>query len=167
MRPKVAGWQGVESSLKVVSLSKPLSLLVPALLVASFPLRTRAVTYEGGRLGVAVGAVLLAGSIAIGAAFYPVMGLVGVLAFLWLFGGAGAVMVVNGLRPMAFVKPICVKCRLLPVIREHEAIHLAGVESDDRVWEEMRARHSCESLGLDGDPDICSFCPIPRRLREQ
>jgi hypothetical protein len=94
-----------------------------------------------------------------------VLGALGALAFFWLFGSAGVVMVANGVRPSAFVKPICVKCRLLPVIKEHEAIHLAGVESDDEVWEEMRTRHSCESLGLDGDPSICSFCPIPRRLR--
>jgi len=163
--PAAEGWQGVEGSLKVVRLSTPLRILVPVLLVSSARLKTRAVTYEGGRLGVAVGATVLAGSLAIGAAFYPTAGIAGVLALLWLIGGAGVVMVVNGLRPIAFVKPVCVKCRLLPVIREHEAIHLAGVESDDRVWAEMRKRHSCESLRLDGDPGICSFCPIPKRLR--
>lgn len=153
--------------MRVVRLSTPVRILVPALLVAALPTRTRAVTYEGGRLGVVVGAALVTGSLAIGFAFYPFVGIVGMLVLLWLFGGVGVVIIVNGARPLAFVKPICVRCRLLPIIREHEAIHLSGVESDDRVWEEMRTRHSCESLGLDGDPSICSFCPIPKRLKER
>jgi len=153
--------------MRVVRLSTPVRILVPALLVAALPLRTRAVTYEGGRLGIVVGAAVITGSLAIGVAFYPFMGVLGLLAVLWLLGGVGVVMVVNGARPLAFVKPICVRCRLLPIIREHEAIHLAGVESDERVWEMMRTRHSCESLGLDGDPAICSFCPIPKHLKER
>ncbi len=164
---KAKGWEGVDGSMKVVTLSTPLRLLVPALLVSSLPVETRAVTFEGGRLGVAVGAAVVAGSLAIAWAFYAAIGVFGAAAVVWLLGGAGAVMMVNGARPLAFVKPICVRCRLLPVIREHEAIHLSGVDSDDIVWEEMRTRHSCESLGLDGDPSICSFCPIPRRLKEK
>ena len=73
-------------------------------------------------------------------------------------------MIVCSLRPTAFVKPICLKCRLLPVIEEHEAIHLSGVSSENEVWESMRSRHSVESLSLSGDPAICPFCPIPKRL---
>jgi len=67
---------------------------------------------------------------------------------------------------LAFVKPICAACRLRPVIEEHEAIHLGGVVEDGVVWREMKKRYSCESLSLDGDPNICSFCPIPKRLKE-
>jgi hypothetical protein len=123
------------------------------------------VSFEGGRAGVAIGAVIVAGSVVIGWVLYPALGPVGAVVVLWLIGTAGAAMVASGLRPIAFVKPICVKCRLLPVIREHEAIHLSGVESDDEVWASMRRRHSVESLGLEGDPAICPFCPIPKRLR--
>src|SRR5271157_689402 len=165
MAIRAGGWQGVEGHMKVVRLGLPLRLLVPALLVTALPLGTRAVSYEGGRFGMAAGALIAAGSLAVGWGLYPAAGPAGVFLFFWLLGGAGILLILNGVRPIAFVKPICSRCRLLPIIREHEAIHLSGVESDDRVWEEMRARHSCESLGLDGDPSICSFCPIPRRLR--
>jgi hypothetical protein len=158
------GWQAVDARLRVVRLSRPLRLLVPALMVATIPLKTRAVSYEGGAFGAAVGALVVAGSLAVGWAFYPLAGAAGVILPLWLLGSAGLVMVVNGVRPVAFVKPICVRCRLLPVIREHESIHLAGVESDDAIWSDMRTRHSRQSLAVEGDPRICSFCPIPARL---
>ncbi len=95
------------------------------------------------------------------------LGMLGALLPFWLFGTAGALMMMNGVRPMAFVKPICVKCRLFPVIAEHEAIHLSGVGGEKAVWASMRLRHSKESLKLDGDPSICWFCPIPKRLSEQ
>jgi hypothetical protein len=163
--PKSGGWQGVEGLMKVVRLTPPLRIMVPALLVATLPVRTRAVSYEGGRLGISAGALIIAGSLAVGWGLYPVAGLAGGVVFFWLLGGAGILLVLNGARPIAFVKTICAGCRLLPIIREHEAIHLSGVDSDDRVWDEMRTRHSCESLALDGDPSICSFCPIPKRLR--
>jgi len=166
LRPGTGDWQAVMQRTVVVRLSTPLRILVPALLVTSISARTRGVSFEGGRLGAALGAMLVAVSVVAGWGFYPFAGMAGVAVFLWLFGGAGLLMVANGARPMAFVKPICTRCRLLPVIREHEAIHLAGVDSDRQVWADMRTRHSCESLGLDSDPGICSFCPIPIRLKE-
>lgn len=86
---------------------------------------------------------------------------------MWLFGTAGALIALSAVRPTAFVKPICVKCRLLPVIKEHEAIHLSGVSSEGAVWDSMRQRYSVENLSLEGDPAICPFCPIPRRLSER
>ena len=94
-------------------------------------------------------------------------GILGYLALFWLVGTTGLVMVVSGLRPIAFVKPICTRCRLLPIILEHEAIHLSGVAREGEVWTSMRQRHSVESLKLEGDPKICSFCPIPKRLGER
>ena len=85
----------------------------------------------------------------------------------WFIGTAGVATVFGAIRPTAYVKPICVKCRLLPVIKEHEAIHLTGVGNERDVWDSMRTRHSVRSLSLEGDPSICSFCPIPKRLAEQ
>jgi hypothetical protein len=160
-------WKGTDGTMKVVSLTAPLRLLVPALLLSTLPAGTRGASYEGGKFGLVTGALLIAGSFFAGLLLYPLAGLVGLVILCWLLGTAGAVMLVNGLMPMAFVKPICTRCRLLPIIKEHEAIHMAGVASDDEVWASMKTRHSCESLALDGDPSICSFCPIPRRLRER
>ncbi len=159
-------WKAFESSISVVKLSVPLRVMVPALLISAAPLSTRGVSYEGGKLGFAMGLLLTGGSLIIGWMLYPLAGIMGMVVVFWLMGTAGVVMIVNGIRPLAFVKPICVRCRLLPVIREHEAIHMSGIASDDRVWDSMKTRYSCESLGLDGDPAICTFCPIPKRLRE-
>jgi hypothetical protein len=98
-------------------------------------------------------------STVIGAFAYPIS--------IWLLGATGALMIYNSLGPsIAFVKALCSSCRLLPVIQEHEALHLAGLERDEDVWKQMRKRHSCETLSLDEDPRICSFCPIPKRLKE-
>lgn len=167
MGTKREDWETVDGMMGVVRLTGSLSVLVPALFVSAFPLSTRAVSYEGGRFGLVTGILLTGGSIVVAWMLLPLAGIFGPVLSVWLMGTAGVVMIANGMRPLAFVKPICVKCRLLPVIKEHEAIHMAGVEKDDQVWESMKARHSCESLGLDGDPGICWFCPIPKRLRER
>lgn len=158
--------KGIDGPMRVVRLTTPVRLLVPSLLLSTLPVGTRGASYEGGKFGLAVGVLLTAGSPVIGLMLYPLAGLVGIVVLCWLLGTAGVMMLVNGLMPMAFVKPICAKCRLLPIIKEHEAIHVAGVASDDEIWASMKTRHSYESLRLDGDPSICSFCPIPRRLRE-
>lgn len=161
------GWRDVEAKMRVVSLSLPTRLLVPALLVSAFPLQTRGVSYERGKFGVAVGGLLVGGAVAIGWALYGPLGIVGAVVPFWVIGSAGMLLIVNEVRPTAFVKPICVKCRLLPIIKEHEAIHMAGVRGDDQVWRSMKTRHSPESLRLKGDPTICLFCPIPKRLEEE
>jgi hypothetical protein len=93
----------------------------------------------------------------------PIGPLGGILSF-WILGSIGIASIANGQRPTAFVKPICVKCRLLPIIKEHESIHLAGVARESAVWASMKTRHNLESLKLIGDPAICTFCPIPKRL---
>lgn len=157
----------MEAKMTVVSLSTPIKLLVPALLVSAFPLQTRGVSYERGKFGVALGGLLIGGSAVIGWALYAPLGVLGAVIPFWVIGSAGVLLVVNEVRPIAFIKPICVQCRLLPIIREHEAIHMAGVREDAQVWESIKTRHSVESLGLEGDPSICWFCPIPKRLREE
>ena len=114
-----------------------------------------------------IGLALLSASLLVGALLAGTTGPWGGIVSFWLLGTAGIVFIASALRPTAFVKPICVKCRLLPIITEHEAIHLSGVAKESAVWESMRSRHSVESLGLEGDPSICSFCPIPKRLRSK
>ncbi len=152
--------------MRTLNLSIPVRLLIPSLLVTAYPENAIGFSFEGGRWGAALGAGLLGASLGLGALLYPIAGPVGMGLPLWLLGTAGAAIILSSLRPYAFVKPLCSRCRLLPVIQEHEAIHLSGVESDDEVWRSMRSRHSCASLSLDGDPSICWFCPIPRRLKE-
>ncbi|HYB07127.1 MAG TPA: hypothetical protein VEB87_03105 [Nitrososphaerales archaeon] len=160
------GWERIDSEMRVVRLRAPLQLMVPALIFPSLSKATRGLTLFPGRMGLALGALLVVSSAVMGLLLYGPTGPWGGVLSFWLIGTAGVAMLASGLRPIAFVKPICVRCRLLPVIREHEAIHLSGVASERQVWESMKARHSVESLGLKGDPSICTFCPIPKRLSE-
>jgi hypothetical protein len=161
------GWGSIAGRLTIVKLSAPVVLLVPSLLIYALPKATRGFSFYPGRLGVALGGSLAAGSVLIGwllgGAFAPE----GAAIAFWLLGTTGVAMVVSTVRPLAFVKPICTRCRLLPIIGEHESLHLSGVVSESEVWSSMRTRHSNASLRVDGDPAICSFCPIPKRLAEK
>jgi hypothetical protein len=151
--------------MKVVELDTSIRVLVPFLALTSLSERTRGLTLYPGRTGLVLGAAVMAASGAIAYELLPI-GVLGPLLTLWLLGSVGGATFAASLRPTAFVKPICVRCRLLPVIKEHEAIHLTGVASERAVWDSMRTRHSAQSLSLEGDPAICSFCPIPKRLSE-
>ena len=153
--------------LRVVRLTVPVQLLVPALLLPSLSKSTRGLSLYPGKGGLAIGFALIVASLLLGALLAGPTGPWGGIVSFWVLGTAGIVIMASALRPTAFVKPICVKCRLLPVIKEHESIHLSGVASESAVWESMRSRHSVESLSLMGDPAICSFCPIPKRLQRQ
>ena len=154
------------ASLRVVRLTAPLQLLVPSLLLPAFSRSTRALSLYPGRRGLAIGFVLMGSSVLAGALLTGPTGPWGWVVSVWFLGTAGMVLVLSAVRPTAFVKPICTRCRLLPVIKEHEAIHVTGVASESAVWGSMRSRHSVESLALEGDPAICWFCPIPKRLSE-
>jgi hypothetical protein len=160
------GWEVISGRMRVVRLTLQVQLLIPALIFPSLSSSTRGVTFIPGRAGMVTGVVLVLASVYIGFLLTRVAGLWGGFLSVWFLGTAGAATIVGAVQPTAYVKPICVKCRLLPVIKEHEAIHLAGVGSEKEVWSSMRARHSVQSLGLEGDPAICSFCPIPKRLSE-
>ena len=151
---------------RVVTLSPLLQLSIPSLAVPTFSKSTRGVSLRGGGSGLLLGFVLVVASLGIGWLLTGPTGILGYIVIFWLVGTTGVAMTVSSLKPLAFVKPICTRCRLLPVILEHEAIHLAGVASENEVWASMRQRHSVESLKLEGDPAICSFCPIPKRLSE-
>jgi hypothetical protein len=162
----MSDWENIDARMKVVNLSWPVQLLIPALIFPSLSKATRGLTFYPGRMGLVLGCSLAVSSAVIGVLLLGPTGPLGALLSLWFIGTAGIASVVGALRPMAFVKPICTRCRLLPIIKEHEAIHLSGVASEGKVWASMRTRHSTTSLALDGDPAICSFCPIPKRLSE-
>ena len=159
-----ADWEQMISAMRVVRLTLPLTVLVPALAFPAASKSTRGLTLNPGRTGLALGAFLMAASGIVGNLLFEPAGVAGPVASLWLLGTAGATMFWAASGPTAFVKRICVDCRLLPVIKEHEALHLSGVNSEKAVWESLRDRHSVESLSLSGDPAICTFCPIPKRL---
>ena len=165
-RTEPLAWQSIDSRMRVVRLTAPLQLLVPALIFPSFSKSTRGFTFSSGRMGMALGLLVLAASLGIGVLLVAPTGPWGAILSFWFIGTAGVAMVAASVRPTALVKPICVKCRLLPVIREHEAIHLSGVSSEKAVWASMKDRHSVQNLSLGGDPAICPFCPIPKRLSE-
>jgi len=162
-----AAWEKIASTLRVVRLTLQLQLLAPALIFPSFSKSTRGLTLYPGKLGLGLGLVLLAASVVAGALLVGPTGPWGAVISFWFIGTAGIATAASALRPTALVKPICAKCRLLPIITEHEAIHLSGVAGESAVWASMRTRHSVESLSLGGDPAICSFCPIPKRLSER
>ena len=159
-------WEAISTRLRVVRLSTPLQILVPALAVSALSKSTWGLTLFPGRMGVALGVLLLATSTIVGGLLLGPIGVAVPILSAWVVGTAGGTMFAAAITATAFVKPICVRCRLLPVIREHEAIHLSGVASERAVWESMKTRHSIASLSLEGDPEVCSFCPIPRRLSE-
>ncbi|MDG6988359.1 MAG: hypothetical protein JRN21_03430 [Nitrososphaerota archaeon] len=159
-------WKSVVAEMRVVTLSAPLQALVPMLAIPSLSKSTRGLTLIPGSGGKLVGALLLAAAGVLGFLLYESVGPVAAALSVWFVGSAGGASLAASMKPTAFVKPICVRCRLLPVIKEHEAIHLTGVVSEKAVWDSMKSRHSAESLGLRGDPAICSFCPIPKRLAE-
>ena len=154
------------SRMRVIPLGLPAQILIPALIFPSIPSSTRGLTFYPGRVGVALGAGLLFASAAVAYLLVGPTGIIGPFLSVWVLGTAGAATLVGAVRPTAYVKPICIRCRLLPVIKEHEAIHLTGVTSEKAVWASMKTRHSCGSLALERDPAICSFCPIPKRLSE-
>jgi hypothetical protein len=152
--------------MRIIQLSLPLRVAIPALMISSLPKRAIGFSFERGRFGSAVGGVLVGAGALVGFLLYGSMGLVGPLIGLWLLGSTGGMMLFNSWRSVAFVKPLCNSCRLLPVIAHHEALHLGGIGSDAEIWSMVRGKVTFDGLGL-GDPAICNFCPIAKRLKER
>lgn len=150
--------------IQIIRLSAPVRLAVPSLLLSSLQKNAIGFSFEPGLLGSFLGASLALLSAFIGIALYPLLGGASLILAAWGIGSTGVVMILNGARGMAFVKPLCTRCRLMPVIVDHEATHLSGVHSDGEIWEEARRRYTVDSLHMADDPSICSFCPIAKRL---
>jgi hypothetical protein len=162
----MSDWERINIKMKVVKLNWPVQLLLPALIYPSLSKGTRGLTLYPGRMGLALGSLLAASSAVIGALLLGPVGPAGPILSIWFMGTAGVATMVGSFRPIAFIKPICTRCRLLPIIKEHEAIHLSGAASEGKVWASMRTRHNAQSLSFEGDPAICTFCPIPKRISE-
>src|SRR5207245_11392057 len=113
------------------------------LFITSLPRNAIGFSFERGRFGAFCGALLFAASILIAFILSREGGIILALTLaMWLRGGSSVLMIYNSrASSLAFVKPICAGCRLLPVIEEHEAIHLGGVVEVCVVWGESKERY--------------------------
>jgi hypothetical protein len=151
---------------KFVILSSLVKLAFPPLFLSSLPKRAVGFSYPSGKEGKFLGITLLGVTASAGLLFASSLGPLGLAAMVWLTGGTGALMIYSSTRcRVAFLKDYCSSCRLRPIIEEHELMHLNGERSEEVVWGEARRKYSYESLSLAGDPSICSFCPIAKKLR--
>jgi len=152
---------------KFIILSGMVKLAFPPLFFSSLPKRAIGFSYPSGNEGKVLGASLLAATATIGLLLSRSVGPLGFVAMAWLTGGTAGLMLYNSTHcRVAFLKDYCSTCRLRPIIEEHESMHLNGESSEEVVWGEARKKYSYESLSLAGDPEICSFCPIAKKLRD-
>ena len=153
------------TGIRVVSLTLPLRVAVPPLFVSSIPKRAVGFSFESGAFGGVTGACLLAATPVLGWFLYGVLGPLGPVLSIWLLGSTGAVILWSSARGLAFIKPLCTGCRLFPIVKEHEALHISGIESDAEIWASVKGKYSYEALSLGTDPNICTFCPVARHLK--
>lgn len=153
-------------AVRFVALSSVVKLAFPPLLLSSLPKRAIGFSLPCGNEGRLLGLSLLGVTVSIGFLLATAIGPLGFMVMVWLTGGTAGLMLYNSTRGrVAFVKEYCSTCRLRPIIEEHESMHLNGERSEEVVWGEAMKKYSYESLSLAGDPKICSFCPIAKRLR--
>ncbi|MDA4114667.1 MAG: hypothetical protein OK474_11540 [Thaumarchaeota archaeon] len=151
---------------RFITLSGLVKLAFPPLFLSSIPKRAIGFSFPSGSEGRVLGLCLLGMTAVVGYLLFRFVGPLGFIAMAWLTGGTGSLMLYNSTNHrVAFVKDYCSACRLRPLIEEHELMHLNGERSEEVVWAEARKKYSYESLGLEGDARICSFCPIAKRLR--
>ena len=157
---------GSVDGFRVIPLTNRLKILAPPLFFCSLPKRAIGFSFPTGTEGRVLGGSLLVATVAISVLLSKVFGLPGVLAMVWIGGGTTYLILHNSMRQgLAFVKLRCSSCRLHSSIEEHEAMHLSGGSSEEVVWAEARKKSTYEGLSLGGDPAICSFCPIAKRLK--
>jgi hypothetical protein len=155
------------SNVIVVPLTKLLRVMVPPLFISSLPRTAIGFSFPRGTEGRLIGACLVVATGALSFLLDKALGVLPALLMLWLMGGTTAIILYNSTwHGLAFVKEMCSACRLRPIIEEHEIMHLNGLRSEEAVWREARKKYSYEGLGLATDPQIHSFCPIAKRLKE-
>ncbi len=163
---KTRGEEVSAHKVRFVTLSRLVTLAFPPLFLSSIPKRAIGFSYPSGREGGLLGVALLAMTVTIGYLLSATLGPLAFALMAWLTGGTAALMLYNSTGGrVAFVKSYCSGCRLRPLIEEHETMHLNGEHREDAVWAEARKKYSYEGLSLAGDPKVCTFCPIAKRLR--
>jgi hypothetical protein len=151
---------------RFVVLSTLVKVAFPPLLLSSLPKRAIGFSYPSGTEGRVLGLSLLGVTGTLGFLLSTSIGPAGDLVMAWLTGGTAVLMLYNSTTcRIAFLKEYCSSCRLRPIIEEHELMHLNGERSEEVVWGEARKKYTYESLSLAGDPEICTFCPIAKKLR--
>jgi len=154
------------TDVRFITMTRLVLLAFPPLFFSSLPKRAIGFSYPSGNEGRALGVALAATTALIGILLYAAAGVPAFLLVLWLTGGTAGLMLYNSTGGrVAFLKHYCAACRLRPLIEEHETMHLAGEPSEEVIWSEARRKYSYDGLSLAGDPRICSFCPIAKRLR--
>ncbi len=155
-----------DPEVRFVVLSTLVKMAFPPLFFSSIPKRAIGFSYPSGIEGRVLGLSLLGVTGTMGFMLSASIGPAGDLVMAWLTGGTAVIMIYNSTRcRIAFLKEYCSGCRLRPIIEEHESMHLNGERSEDVIWGEARRKYSYDGLGLAGDPQICAFCPIAKKLR--
>jgi len=167
-RSGAAPWGPSSSSseIRFVVLSRLVRLAFPPLFLSSLPKRAIGFSYPSGREGRVLGLCMLGVTGALGFLLSTSIGPAGDFVMAWLTGGTAVLMLYNSTTcRIAFLKQYCSACRLRPIIEEHESMHLNGERSEEAVWARAKTKYSYASLSLEADPNICSFCPIAKKLR--
>ncbi|MFQ6134940.1 MAG: hypothetical protein ACE5KU_03885 [Nitrososphaerales archaeon] len=148
-------------------LSLPILLLVPVLLIRSFPSRAIGFTFVKDKVTIPIVGLVFTSFILVSMMFSMLVGFYGYLLSFWLIGTAWLVMLVNTATDgLIFIKSGCVYCKLRKVIVHHEKLHLEGIASEREVWCILRKKYKSSPTAEAGGSRICSHCPIPVRLNE-
>src|SRR5438309_10794986 len=91
----LAEWEMIASKMKVVRLTIPLQLLVPALMLPFLSRSTRGVTLYPGRFGLALGLFMVGSTLVISGLLLGPTGFIGPALVIWTVGTAGIAMVAS------------------------------------------------------------------------
>ena len=139
-------------------------VILPFIILASFRKKVLAFTMLKGRTELFVGIALIPTSIIIGRAFYLLIGGYAYPLLFWVLGGMGVMMIVHSLSPgLIFVKPMCNSCTFLPLILEHENLHISGIRGETQVWSKIKKIYDWQKIRK--PQQICAHCAIPGRMK--
>ncbi len=138
--------------------------ILPFIILASFRKKVLAFTMLKGKTELFVGIALVPSSLIIGRALYLLIGGYAYPLLLWVIGGIGVMMIVHSLSSgLIFVKPMCNSCTFLPLILEHENLHISGIGGEAQVWSKIQKKYDWQKLKK--PQQICPHCPIPGHMK--
>ncbi len=138
--------------------------ILPFIILASFRKKVLAFTMLKRKSELYVGLALIPTSVIVGQAFYFLIGWYSYPLLLWVLGGIGVIMVVHSLSSgLIFVKPMCNSCSFLPLILEHENLHISGIRGEAQVWSKIKKMYDWQTIRK--PQKICLHCPIPGHMQ--
>jgi len=138
--------------------------ILPFIILVSFRKKVLAFTMLRGKTELFVGIALVPASLIVGRALYLLIGGYAYPLLLWVLGGVGIMMIVHSLSSgLIFVKPMCNSCTFLPLILEHEKLHISGIRDETQVWSKIRKMYDWHKIRK--PKQICSHCPIPGHMK--